>query len=426
MSEWMALCGEKDRVALARALRSCDPAASVEFVGTADALRRALLEAVPNGMAAAVGPLASGVSDVNLAAAIAQDGNARSVALVRRDVTGSLRSRAARAGIDYVIELSEHEGAPERGAEPSGAGPAAQGRLAPAGSQAPLPAPLALAGGAPDPGGRGAVVTLCSGRGGVGKTLIAALAAAHAARWGMRVRALDLDLSCGNLYSCFALPGGSDLARLADEGEVAGALARIGADAAPGLSVFGPCERPEEAELVAPLAGRVISELARGADLVIVDTSPTFTDAVAQAAQASDRLVIVSDGRPGSLASLARTSGLAVRLGVARTRIARVENRANPRERADLSLGRAEVGLEAARVFRVFEGGAEAEELLGAGRAVELAEEPSALSDSVATMIAQVLAELGSLPDCEEARRAAEGPARRRGTGLLGLLREAR
>ncbi len=61
--------------------------------------------------------------------------------------------------------------------------------------------------------------------------------------------------------------------------------------------------------------------------------------AKAQAAQLSDRFVIVT-GRPVfSLASMSRTSSLAVRLGVVRTRIVRIENKADPRLRQDISTG---------------------------------------------------------------------------------------
>ena len=166
--------------------------------------------------------------------------------------------------------------------------------------------------------------------------------------------------------------------------------------------------------------------LALERDLVVVDTSTTFTDAVAQVAQLADRLLVVSDGGPATTAALARTSGLAVRLGVARTRVARLDNRANPRERTNFLLGRAEVGLEAARVFRTFEGGTEVRDLLAEGRALELAELDSPFSESVGAVVAQVLAELGRLPGCDEAERLAGESTTRRRPGIFGRRREVR
>ena len=46
------------------------------------------------------------------------------------------------------------------------------------------------------------------------------------------------------------------------------------------------------------------------------------------------------------------------------------------------------------------------------------------LAESVSYLVAQILSELGSLPDCEDARRSLEArPGRRR--GLFGRRREA-
>ena len=268
------------------------------------------------------------------------------------------------------------------------------------------------------------VLVLCSGRGGVGKTTIAVCSAVIAGRWGLRVCLLDLDLSCGNAHALLGLPGGPDLASLGKTGP--GPLAQLSQTSPSGVSLIGPCARPETAELVFPHVGSLIEEASKEFDLVIVDTSTTFTDAVAQAAQRADRLVIVTDSREGSIAAAARTSGLAVRLGVARTRIARIENRANPRFKPDLSLGRAEVGLETARVYRVFEGGRDVGGLLGEGKAAELCEPGSALADSLASGLAKLLAELGRLPDCDEAREAYERTDEGRRLPLFVPRREAR
>lgn len=416
MSTWAAYCAERFRFDMGRVVQSLDASAHLSFARSADGLRSLVMGSVPGEVGVIVGPLEEGVSDVNLAAAIANDGNARCVVLARTEVSGSLRSRAARAGIDQVIDLAEVGGEEARTTKNDGCGggPPVSGDAA-----APLPPASA--------GTRAPILTFCSGRGGVGKTSLVAVAAAHAASWGMRVMAVDLDLSCGNLYSLFGAARGTDLARLGSVGvPSAGNVGELFASVAPGIQVAGPCELPETSELALLGVGELLSRAAEASDLVLVDTSTTFTDAVAQAAQMSDRLVLVSDGRPGSVASLARSGGLAVRLGVARTRIARLENRANPRVKADLSLARAEVGLEAARVYRAFEGGDEVVELLGAGRATELVDSGIAFAESVATATAQLLAELGRLPENEQAKHAAQGSTTHRWPVLFGRAREAR
>ena len=149
----------------------------------------------------------------------------------------------------------------------------------------------------------------------MGKTTIAAGAAAVAARWELRACLIDLDLSCGNAYASFGLPGGGDLAALGEVAPEPDILARLVVPAMPDVALLGPCGRPELAELVTPHVGTVLAWAERAYDLVVVDASTTFTDAVAEAVQRADRVVLVADGRPGALSSVARMGGLVVRLG---------------------------------------------------------------------------------------------------------------
>lgn len=437
MSLWAAWCERGDREAVIAVVASLDGEGKVLFAQSADVLRRMAAGSEPGELGVVVGPVGHGVSDVNLAAALARDGRARQVVLAARGVSGSLRSRAARAGIDLVVDLAEVEEldeAPDEAAasgrtEGSAAGDplASLPDLAPEPGRTAAPRPVALASPAAPGEGRAPMLVLCSGRGGVGKTTIAASLAATAARWGLSVGLLDLDLSCGNAHAAFGLPAGTDLARLGgDESGSPDLLARLFVTAAPRVSLAGPCARPEAAELAAGHVGTLIEHARSAFDLVVADTSTTFTDAVALAAQAADRLLIVSDAREASIASVARASGLAVRLGVARTRIARLENRSDERGRGGPVAGRSEVGLEAARIHRVREGGREVADLVASGCVTDLVEPGYAFSDSVAALLAQLLAELGRLPECEEARRAAEEPSSRGWRWPFGTRREAR
>ena len=413
---WSVLCPKEERAGMVEALRTIDGLAECEFAQDASELRERMAECASGERSALIGLSKSGVSDVNLAAAIASDGHAEKVVLALRSPSGSLRSRAARAGIDLVVDLD-------------GVSPAPSAEM----DAAPVPEPLQNGGrtsAAPGPalapeGARAPILTFCSGRGGVGKTSVVACAAVAAASWGMRVEVVDLDLSCGNLYAMLGLARGTDLSRLSAEdlGD-SERLGRLGAPCGERIRVWGPCERPETSELVSGIVSELLGALALDADLVLVDTSPTFSEAVALAVRQSDRVVLVHDSRPGSLAALARTSGLAVRLGVARTRIARLENRVDVRDRTDPALGRAEVGLEAARAFTALDGGDEVSDYLGYGDAAGLLEVGSPFAESVAACLAQLLQELGSLPEAEPAQRAAQGLAPRR-RGLFRRRREA-
>lgn len=405
--EWVGYCIDEGIGDLQRAAGTLGALDELSMAHDADELRRMVRDSEAGALGVIVGMTSDGVSDVNLAAAIARDGRARVVALVRRGASGSLRSRARNAGIDLVLDPTGEEC---REAEPPSSLPSSPPSADPRSLLGPLES-------------RAPVIALCSGRGGAGKTTIVAGMACAAARWGMRVAAVDLDLSCGNLHSCFGVRPVVDPTSLAGE---RGSEGHALFSASPGVSVTAPCGRPEMSELVMPQAASLVARAAEGTDLVLVDTSTTFTDAVAQAAQMCDRLVLVSDGAPGSMAAIARMGGLAVRLGVARTRISRLENRANPHAKTDFSLLRAEVGLEAARVFRVFDGGAEVSELIAAGQVASLMGLTGPFSRSVSAVTAQLLLELGRLPDDEEARRLSEEQTTKRWPFSLGLRREAR
>ena len=102
---WSVLCPEEERAGMVAAIRTIDALAECEFSQDADELRRRLAESARGERSALVGLYKHGVSDVNLAAAIVSDGHAEKVVLASRSPSGSLRSRAARAGIDLVIDL---------------------------------------------------------------------------------------------------------------------------------------------------------------------------------------------------------------------------------------------------------------------------------------------------------------------------------
>ena len=167
------------------------------------------------------------------------------------------------------------------------------------------------------------------------------------------------------------------------------------------------------AEQVMPHVGRLLEYLAQRYELVLVDTSTTFTDAVAEAVQKADRVFVVHDGAPGSIGSAGRTSSLVVRLGVARTRMVRVENVANPRAKNDLGPGIGQRGLEGAPFFRVIDGGPEVQEVAAAGGIRELVREGGPMVQGVKVMLARTLAELGALPSDEYAQLAAHVETRR-------------
>lgn len=251
------------------------------------------------------------------------------------------------------------------------------------------------------------LISFVSGRGGMGKTALCACMASLAAHMGFRVALLDFDLACGNLSLCFGDRQVSDLARLLDNSFAGAAdtscvsdeaLAKVGFCISDKLCLWGPVERAEMQELVSPYLGQLMNYVRRTFDIVFVDTSTTFTDAVAQAVQASARVMIVHDDLPDALHGLAKTSALAVRLGVARGRIARIENFSNPHSRVDLDFGRNEVGLEGAESYKVLDGGMNVHELIATGHVLELVDSKNNFVRSTQALLTELVHDLSLTP----------------------------
>ena len=407
MGDWVVCAAPAEAGLLGKWIEARDGEARVLF--ETDPLRlRARLTGELGGRRVVVGEGLSGVSPVNLAAAVAADSTCVEVTLAVERPSGSLLSRAARAGVANVVSLEDVRAlvSAQQASESAVSSLAGEGITAVRveGEDEPAPVP---------PRSEGVpVVAFVSGRGGA------------AAGWGLDVALLDLDLAFGNLAALCGANEPRDLAALAESGLAPNALERGRTTVSEGIGVWGPCDRPEYAEVVYPLVEPLVSWLTQDSDLVLVDTSSSWGDATAQAAQLADRLVIVSDERPGAIPALARCGSLAVRLGVARTRIVRLMNGCDPRGRDESFVARAATGLECSRELKVMDGGAEAVELLSCGRAADLVALGGPLVESLSYGLAQLLQELGCLPDCEGAVSALDGAGRsRRRFSLLGRER---
>ena len=415
MTTWAVCAGRGQAGQIRDYILSCDASAVVLDEESPGRLR-ARMRGELAGACVIVGEGMEGPDPVNVAAAVARDGNAAEVMLALSSTSGSMRSRARRAGVtrvlssyDLAVRPGDGMGNARLGSRPKEPGRAAEGSETPAS--------------APDRKGGVPVIVLVSGRGGVGKSTLAAMLGHTAARWGLDVALLDLDLAFGNLASLCGVERPGDLAALGGLELSDEAVERCGARVSERLGVWGPCRAPEYAELVQPIVGDVIASLTHMHDLVVVDTSSSWGDAVACAAQMADRLVIVSDERPGAIPALARCGALAVRLGVARTRIVRLMNGCDPKRRDESFVARAAVGLECAREVRVLDGGLDLVELLSMGGCEELVQSDNPAVQGVSHGLASLLKELGRLPGSELAQAALDGG--HRGRRLFGLAREA-
>lgn len=274
------------------------------------------------------------------------------------------------------------------------------GMLSPA-SVSPVPAPSApaLSADASIPSRRAPVVCAVSGSGGCGKSTIVATMAHAASLLGLRAAVLDLDLMFGNLYDLLGVDAPHDMATLI-EPSAAGALAESDIVAAsmrvaPGVTLWGPVASPEKAELMARPVELLLDVLRRESDVVFVDTSVFWGDAVAAAVAASDRCLIVGDAAVSSATSASRVIELASRVGVPRTRMSAVFNRFGARGADEDVAMRFEIACALSSKIRIADGGQDLAALMAFGRADEAVGQTSAFATSVREATREMLVELG-------------------------------
>lgn len=246
---------------------------------------------------------------------------------------------------------------------------------------------------------RAPVVCAVSGSGGCGKSTIVATMAHAASLLGLRAAVLDLDLMFGNLYDLLGADAPHDMATLI-EPSVAGALAEQDVVAAsmrvaPGVTLWGPVAAPERAELMARPVELLLDILRRESDVVLIDTSVFWGDAVAAAVAACDRCLVVGDAAVSSATSAARVIELASRVGVPRTRMSAVFNRFGARGADEDVAMRFEIACALSSKIRIADGGQDLAALMAFGRADEAVGQTSAFATSVREATREMLVELG-------------------------------
>ncbi|RHS41265.1 P-loop NTPase [Collinsella sp. AF08-23] len=250
---------------------------------------------------------------------------------------------------------------------------------------------------------RAPLVTVVSGRGGVGKTTLVAALAASSARAGLRAAVLDLDLMFGDLPAVLGAETRKGLEGLVAherddfiaECDVEATAMRVG----PGLTLWGPLTEGEKAELFGTPIEQLIEVLRGAADVIYADTSNNWGDAAAVAIGACDRCLIVGGSGETSGSSAAAVVSLAARLGVPATRMTSVFNRIGARGCGEEEALRFEMGTSLRSRVRIADGGEDVRGMLSFGKLDALVAGNSAFAESVRTFAAQLLGELGCSVD---------------------------
>jgi pilus assembly protein CpaE len=179
-------------------------------------------------------------------------------------------------------------------------------------------------------GGRGAILSVMGGKGGVGATVIACQLASALRHLGRRVAVVDLSLPPGDVDLHFDLRPRYTLADLAEQGEAfdAAYLQTIAAEHSSGVRVLASPQNPEDAELVtATHVARALGLLELDHDFVIVDVARNWTEPVLQALELSDQILVVTLLDVPTLHHVRRQLAVLERLGVAAGKIKVVANR---------------------------------------------------------------------------------------------------
>ena len=220
-----------------------------------------------------------------------------------------------------------------------------------------------------------------------------------AAHMGLKAAVVDLDLMFGNLCDVMGVERVCDLAGLVDaKGKPACTQEAIEATAmkiAPGLTLWGPCSLPEQAELLSLPSEQLIEALRREADVIFADTSVFWGDAAASAVSRCDRCLVVGSGGVSGGDSASRAVSLASRIGVPKTRMTSVFNRFGAPGCGEEQAMRFEMAVALRSRVRIADGGSFVGDLLSFGRLGDLMVVPGAFARDVQACTYDLLKELG-------------------------------
>jgi len=176
------------------------------------------------------------------------------------------------------------------------------------------------------------VVTVCSPKGGVGKTFVAVNLAAALSSRGAEVLLLDWDLPSADASIHLNLQGGPGILELVNSGrDISPEVLRehLVRHTGSGLYVLKGPLRPELAEFVGQDHLRNILASARGSfPVVVIDTAPSPCDeALCQALEGATRILLLVVQDPACLYQARVFLDLVPRLGIHRSTVGLVVNR---------------------------------------------------------------------------------------------------
>ncbi|MGD1034371.1 MAG: P-loop NTPase [Candidatus Dormibacteria bacterium] len=193
------------------------------------------------------------------------------------------------------------------------------------------------------PGGTAELVVVFSGKGGVGKSLIATNLAVALAAGGERVALVDLDLQFGDVAVMLHVESHTTaIDALAQQGDQIDSdfIEEVMATGPEGVRALLAPASPEFADLVNTANLRaILRELAKGYDHIVVDTPSHLEERNLEAIEMADQIIVVTSFNFPAIKDTKVTLKLLQSLGVDREKICVVLNQT----RAKVTFQRAEV-----------------------------------------------------------------------------------
>lgn len=232
---------------------------------------------------------------------------------------------------------------------------------------------------------RAPLITLVSASGGVGKSTIALIIGHLTAAHGIKTAIVEGDLQFGDMGFWLGLD--VKLSSLA-QGEGC-----IPVPISAQLDLFKAPALPEVAEEVSDAVARVVESARANYDLIIADTGQFWSGLTGELLCNSELVLLVMDQRRTSAYGAIKALELCQRLGIPLARIAHVFNRASGIPRSEIE--RIEDSLGCDELFRLADGKASVEALVGMRRIEELIEDAAAPVPDVEQLLARLLPRIG-------------------------------
>ena len=250
------------------------------------------------------------------------------------------------------------------------------------------------------------VMPIVSGSGGAGKSVVSVIGAYVAHEMGYRTLLLDYDLQFGDaaLLSGVKDPVFIDEA-FAHPDLVDREIERcsgLGAGSSAGPVVLAAPERLETAELVVRALPEHFDLIAAKFDVVIANTGAAWAEQHAALLERSNAALFLVDQRASSIRACKHALELCARCGIATGPFKFAVNRCA--KGAPLTSIDVSCALRGVPVFELKDGGADVEELLGAGSPAELLKMRNEFCVSLEQLLAKVL------PDGERRKDSLELP----------------